>query len=205
MIYPSIKKSFRDQVLLDLVDFRLKEDAIHVIFGDNGAGKTTLLKILAGLLPADEPVPPLEDCTLVMQKPFLFRGTTYTNLAYPLKLQNLEPKQLDARVKAMAEHIGISHLMQHNAKKLSGGEAQKVNLARALLCDPKILLLDEPTASIDRRSTRVIEEQILRYQKEHHATVLLVTHNMDQARRLGQHIYILEEGRLYETDETDVY
>lgn len=200
----NIKKSFKDRLILDLEGFKLKEGAIHVIFGDNGAGKTTLLKILAGLSPADEAVEPLQKCTMVMQKPFLFRGTVRSNLAYPLELRKLPTAQIEGRIKTMANDLGIEGLLEYNAKKLSGGEAQKVNLARALLCDPEVLLLDEPTASIDRKSTRMIEEQILKYQEKHHSTVLLVTHNMDQARRLGQYIYILEEGKLYETDETDV-
>ena len=138
----------------------------------------------------------VEHMTYVFQKPYLFKRSVLENIAYPLKLRGLSHEQRDKRAMEMMVRFEIEGLKDERADLLSGGESQKVALARALVFEPKLLLLDEPTSSIDPDSIQVMEREILDFNKKTQATIVIVTHNMDQASRLCHNILSLNQGKV---------
>ena len=165
----------------------------------NGCGKTTLLNIIAGL---DEEYMGdisydgsklnkniINNMTIVFQKPYLFKRTVYENIEYPLRIRGINKSEVKSLVSNIIKNLEIEDLMEKKAHLLSGGESQKVALARALVFQPKLLLLDEPTSNIDPNSIMILEREIFRFNEETGGTVIIVTHNMEQSIRLG-HIII---------------
>lgn len=193
-----LKKCFGGVTAVDIDHLEIPQAQISGIIGDNGCGKSTLLLILARLLKPDQGSIEhnLSPTTLVFQRPLLFRGTVRYNLLYPLKLRDASDLVAQKRVKQMMEEFEISHLAESQAQTLSGGETQKVNLARALLTDPKLLLLDEPTASIDENALGLMEQKIIQYHQSTGATLILVTHQREQANQLCHQLFEMKAGRI---------
>lgn len=189
----------------------IKGAQITGVIGPNGAGKSTLLNIVAGLdLPTQGKVYygidgefsdriPQKQLTLVFQNPYLIDTTVEGNIAYPLKLRGWEEKKIDERVSELLEELGLSDLRKQRSRKLSGGEMQKVALARALSFQPELLLLDEPTANIDPATTAEIERMLLKINREKKTTIILITHNLVQARRLCDELLFFHKGKLVES------
>jgi len=201
-------------------DFRLKIDdcllqagRIYSIAGPNGSGKTTLLNLLAflrepsggriffkgnivdyadraGLLRLRRRV------GYLMQNPYLFNMSVYDNIAYGLKVRAVPGDELRARVEAIMARLSLSPLAKRNAHRISGGEAQRVALARTLVLNAAVVLLDEPTANVDRASVRAVEEAVLRINRETNTTVILTTHSEDQAFRMSRHRLCIIKGRV---------
>lgn len=200
------RKKYRNTMVLDIDDLTIPKGIITGITGSNGAGKTTLLNIIAGLddgfegevtyngLPISNHV--RESMTLVFQKPYLFRRSVYDNIAYPLQIRNKSKEEIDKGVLSAAESLGIEELLKKKGHQLSGGEAQKVAMARALSIRPRLLLLDEPTSNLDPDSTLRMEEAVRRYNYATGATIVIITHNMEQAERLCKNQIKLELGRM---------
>ena len=138
----------------------------------------------------------IERMTLVFQKPYLFRRSVFDNIAYPLQIREWTREKIKERVAETAVMIGIDDLLTKKGHQLSGGESQKVSLARAIAIQPQLLLLDEPTSNLDPESVIRMEEAIKSYSEEHKATVLMITHNMEQAERICQNQIRLELGRM---------
>jgi tungstate transport system ATP-binding protein len=206
-------------VALDAVTFRAGARAIldgvsgtiahgnrTVVLGPNGAGKSVLLRILHGLLPptsgavrwatperAGEP----RRQAMVFQRPVLFRRSVIGNLMLALEIAGVAHRERDVRAHNALARVGLIGLAHRPARVLSGGEQQRLALARAWALEPEVLLLDEPTANLDPSSTREVERVI---QAIHDAgtKIVLVTHNLGQARRLGDEILFLDRGRLLE-------
>ncbi len=195
--------------------------AIHAVVGPNGSGKTSLLR-LVGLL--DSPTGGrIEfageaaqvgrgDATrqrrrmgFVMQDPYMLRGTVLDNVAYGLKLRGVGRAEARERVGACLARLGLEGFEARKAGALSGGEAKRVALARALVLEPEVLLLDEPTANVDRGQVRRVEDEIRRAQQERGATVILTTHDLDQARRLTDSITSLVSGRIVPAPPDNVF
>ena len=181
---------------------------ITTLLGPSGSGKTTLLRIIAGL---DSPTEgsvvyegkPITDselnflrqkATLVFQKSVIFDTTVYNNIAYGLKLGDYSKEKINDKVGEVLELVRLDGYEKRRAKKLSGGEQQRVSLARALVLDRELLLLDEPTVNIDPKNVSIIEEAILRVNREKNTTIVLATHNMFQAEALSEKIALLLEG-----------
>lgn len=164
----NLQKSFDGRKVLDLKQGLIKSGSRTAIIGPNGAGKSTLLRIIAGLESADSGVIsyggsatfPRMDITMVFQKPYLISTTVEKNIAYPMKLRGYEPALMEQRTNELMEELNLTGLRKQKAWKLSGGETQKVALARALSFHPKLLLLDEPTANIDPYTTADIEKML---------------------------------------------
>ena len=164
------------------------------LVGDNGAGKSTLLRLIAGLdldytghiyydgQPLTKPL--YQKMTMVFQTPYLLKRSVYDNIAYPLQLRHRPAAEIRQKTDAMIKRFGIENLAKQYAHKLSGGESQKVALARALIFEPELVLLDEPMSGIDAASVRFMEQMIQEYAKEHHKTVIMITHNARQAEEL---------------------
>jgi molybdopterin-binding protein len=181
---------------------------ITTLLGPSGSGKTTLLRILGGL---DSPTKGTivyggktitdsernllrQKATLVFQKSVFFDTTVYKNIAYGLKLGDHSKEEISDKVGEVLELVRLEGYEKRRAKKLSGGEQQRVSLARALVLNRELLLLDEPTVNIDPKNVSIMEETILRVNREKNTTIVLATHNMFQAEALSERIALLLEG-----------
>ncbi len=188
--------------LVDGIDLTLGNDGITMVMGPNGAGKSLLLRMLHGLI---EPTAgeilwgghPLTTevrrrQALVFQKPVLLRRSVAANVDFVLR-----GKGIPARREALLEYVGLGGHAGQPARLLSGGEQQRLALARALATDPQVLLLDEPTASLDPASVLKIEE-IVRGVAAEGKRIIFITHDLGQAKRLADDVVFLADGRLAE-------
>lgn len=201
-------KKYDDNIILDIQNLEIEEGKITGITGPNGAGKSTLLNILGGIdtdfigkikyddLDFNKEI--AKNMTFVFQKPYLFRRTVYDNIAYPLRLRNVNKETEESLVKEIIKDLEIGDLIDKKGHRLSGGESQKVALARGLVFIPKLLLLDEPTSNIDPESIKIMEREILKFNKKTNSTVIIVTHNLEQSQRICDNIIYLQGGRIGE-------
>ncbi|MDA8586023.1 ATP-binding cassette domain-containing protein [Rhodobacteraceae bacterium] len=195
----------RGKAILGPIDLNLGATGITMVIGPNGAGKTTLLKVLHGVervsdgtidwaQPADIA---RQGQAYVFQSPIMLRRTVRQNLAYPLQLVGVSKSEIETRVTAWAERIGLGDALDRPAPRISGGEKQKLALGRALIRDPDVLFLDEPCANLDGRSILDIEALLL----EAHASgtrIIMTTHDLAQCRRLASEVVFLLNGRIHE-------
>lgn len=190
------------QRLVDAIDLVLDPAQLTVVMGPNGAGKSLLLRLVHGLIAPTEghiswggkPLSPDVRATqaMVFQRPVLLRRSVTANMAFALSLKaTVDPR----RIEALLARVGLEDKAQQPARRLSGGEQQRLALARALALEPKVLLLDEPTANLDPASALLIEEIVA---EEHRAgcKVIFVTHNPPQARRLAGDVVFMHRGRV---------
>ena len=201
-----VKKVYGGRTVLDIEALAIEEGKITGITGPNGCGKSTLLNIVSGYdgdfqgkiryngRPLDRKI--RDWMTHVFQKPYLFKRTVYENIDYPLKIRNISGEERKKRILDILKRLEIEDLSEKRADLLSGGESQKVALARALVFGPKLLLLDEPTSNIDPESIKILEREILNFNQETAATIVIVTHNLEQSKRLCHNILYLEEGKV---------
>lgn len=204
----NLKKVYRDKVVLNIESLSLEKGKIYGVIGPNGAGKSTMLRIIAGLEDATSGSvfynnnqlkdSTIKNLTFMSQRPYLLRASVFNNIAYPLKVRKYKKEIIDKKVVDIVKEFNIFDLRHQLATTLSGGESQKVALARALVFEPKLLLLDEPTANIDPNSIELIEKQIIKRNKEKNMTTIIITHNMGQARRLCDEMIFMKEGRIIE-------
>ena len=204
-----IKRLVRDygtKRVLDLEEVTIEKGTRTAIIGPNGAGKSTLLNIVSRIDSASEGevVYESEDprlVTQVFQQPYMLRTSVERNIQYPLRLRNWPEDRMKKRSDELMEELGLLDLRNQKAWRLSGGETQKVALARALSFEPSLLLLDEPTANIDPATTAEIEEMLLKINREEGTTILFVTHNLAQARRVCNRLLFLDKGKLVESGD----
>ena len=198
--------------ILNSISYQFNKGHIYGIIGPNGAGKTTYLKVLSGFLkPAegmvyfqDKPVTkPQRNIAVVWQKPYLLQTSVYLNVAYGLKVRDMSKNKIDKHVSEILDLFQISHLAKQKAASISGGESAKVAIARAVITSPDLLILDEPTASLDPQSVLDIEEIIMNLKEKYNMTILFVTHNMFQAKRIADVTLFFYRGQLIEGQPTD--
>ena len=192
------------RVVLDELNLELEGEGISLILGPNGAGKTLLLRLIAGLLPASAgrfdwagAEQPSGRLAMVFQQPMLLRLSVFANVEFALRPQAISAAERKARTALVLERVGLSHRAGDSARLLSGGERQRLALARAWVMRPRLLLLDEPTASLDPSATEQVE-RIIREIRTEGAKVLMTTHNLGQATRLADDIIFLADGRVQE-------
>jgi tungstate transport system ATP-binding protein len=140
---------------------------------------------------------------IVFQNTVLFDGNVYKNVAYGIKLRKVKKNEIRPKIMKALDTVGLAHLEKRHINTLSGGEAQRVAIARVLVYEPEILLLDEPTANLDPANTANIESAIRRARDTYGTTVILATHNMYQAKRLGDRIAVLLDGQFIEVGDRD--
>lgn len=206
ILLENIKKSYEDKTVLDIGSCSIRNGHITGIIGPNGAGKSTLLKIISGIEPPDHgmirfngsPEIPQKKITLVFQKPYLLSASVKKNITYPLKIRGCNPTEAEHRADILMDKLSLTDLKKKKAWKLSGGETQKTALARALSFDPELLMLDEPTANIDPHSTSEIEKILKEVNAQQNTTILIVTHNLAQAKRLCDDIIMMHNGHITE-------
>lgn len=195
--------SRRGKRLLGPVDLELGPDGFTVVIGPNGSGKTSLLRVMHGLerLSAGSAAWQIEERAArarqayVFQTPILLRRSVAQNLSYPLKLRG-QTAQADL-LRDWAMRIDLADALERSALRLSGGEKQKLALARALIVKPDVLFLDEPCANLDGRSTREIEALLVAAQSGG-TRIIMATHDLGQARRLGSDAIFMLGGRVHE-------
>ncbi|HJX41032.1 MAG TPA: phosphate ABC transporter ATP-binding protein [Anaerolineales bacterium] len=204
-----VEVSYEGRRILEVDQLEVQQGETLVVVGPNGAGKSTLLRLLnfleapsgGRLLFRGEPVPhpaPLElrrRVTTVFQRPALLNRTVWDNVAYGLRVRGGAPGE---PLRELLRRLDLEDLAQARAGSLSGGEAQRVALARALAVRPQVLLLDEPTANLDPYNLSVVEGMIQQLRAEGASTLVIVTHNVFQARRLADRVAMLHGGRLIE-------
>jgi len=207
-----VRKAYGDRVVLDISELSLLARQTCALVGPNGSGKTTLLKLLALierptsgeiLLDSNRPWNGSTNRTLLSRRvtmvghpPFLFNRSVGYNIAYGMKLRGIPRKRIRERTRAVLEIVGMEDFRKRDARKLSSGEQQRVALARALALEPEILLLDEPTASVDAKHAEKIEQLIKRLASDDRMTVVFSTHNYHQAASLAERIVSLYDGRV---------
>lgn len=191
--------------ILDRISLTVESGAPTVLIGPNGAGKTTLLRAAMGLIqPARgrvtwagrEHAPP-DKRAIMFQRPVMLRRSVLGNIRYALRAANAPRDTQTERATDLLTLAGLRHLMHRPARRLSGGEQQRLALARALARAPNLLLLDEPTASLDPHATGAIEEAV-RSIANLGVKVVMSTHDLGQAKRLAGDIVLLHRGRLLE-------
>ena len=208
-----LAKKYRDVKALKSVSLELQGNKIIVLLGVNGAGKTTLMRLIAGLERPDSGNllfnnQNIDDnalrqvSTLVFQKTAMFTMNVYDNLAFGLKIRKVPKEEIPKKVCDALDAVRLSGFEKRRAKKLSGGEQQRIALARAFLLDSHVLLLDEPTANLDPNSAAIIEKAIIS-QKSSQRIIVMATHNLNQARRMADEIVHIHNGEVVEVAKSE--
>jgi len=208
-----VRQVYGTRTVLDIPALTVQRGEVLAVVGPSGAGKSTLLRLMALLeTPAQgkmllhldgERVTAATASTaqrrrlaMVFQRPALLSRSVRANIAYGLRLRGERNGQ--QRIDTALERVSLTHLANAHPRTLSGGEMQRVAVARALVLEPHVLLLDEPTANLDPYNVRLIESLIREQHATHETTIILVTHNIFQARRLATRVVLLLEGALIE-------
>ncbi|MEP5151572.1 ABC transporter ATP-binding protein [Planktotalea sp.] len=195
----------RGKVILGPVDLALEAGKFTIVLGPNGAGKTTLLRMLHGvermsggrLTLAGTDKDARQEQAYVFQSPIMLRRSVRANLTYPLQLIKTPKDVIERKVHDWAGRIGLEDALERHAPRLSGGEKQKLALARALIREPDVLFLDEPCANLDGRSTREIEA-LLQAANARGTSIIMTTHDLGQAKRLASDVVFLLSGAVHE-------
>lgn len=198
--------------VIDDLSLKVEDGEFLVILGPSGCGKTTLLRLIAGLLSPTRGNIVLSgvDASLLKAKDrrigwvsqsvsnYSFLNV-YANIALPLKADKIDLKEIEKKVEAVAKELGIEYLLGRKPKELSLGQQQKLALARAMVKDPDLYLLDEPFSAVDPSSRKELRELLKAVQKKMHATFLLVSHDSMDALSLADRVAILDQGRIIQS------
>lgn len=209
----NVTKKYSAKTVLNINRLSIESGSTTAILGPNGAGKSTLLRILnllddpnTGTLRFDgEPVGGLtvsarlnamRQMSMVFQRSYMLHTSVYENIAYGLKLRRIPSRERRQRIMESLAFVGLSDFAERPANKLSGGEMQRVAMARALALRPRVLLLDEPTANLDPASVQTMESIIGDSRERFETTVVIVTHHIFQAKRLANRAVLLINGEV---------
>ena len=206
-------RSYNGNPILRDCSFAFASGRTYVLQGPNGSGKSTLFRALALLEKPDSGRVEYRDggrilaadlalrrrITLVLPRTGVFNTTVFKNVAYGLKLRGLDRPAIERKVQSALEFVGLGPKAGQHGRTLSSGETQRLGLARALVLEPEVLFLDEPTASIDQENTEIIEEIIGAMKKESRSLVIMTTHDRDQAERLADQLLVIQDGILIQT------
>jgi len=217
----NVTHRYNGRAVLDIPRLSIERGKIYCVVGPNGSGKTTLLSIMNLLFRPStgqlffEGIPIQYEggnrlelqraMAMTLQIPYLFNTTVEGNIAYGLRARGIPRKDRAAIIEGALQQVGLRAFAKRRARELSGGEAQLVAIARALVLDPKILFLDEPTANVDVGHIQRLEEVIAVINRGRGTTIVLTTHNVPQAYRLAHHVFPLFEGRLVASTMHNVF
>ena len=218
VIVRGISKTFDGKVAVKEVSLDLREGEVLGIVGPSGSGKTTLLRLISLLIRQDSGSIMIQgvdtegseehrrrlrkQTAMVFQYSALFDTSIFNNVALGLKIRGFGEKEIETRVRDILGLVKLSGLEKRRANTLSGGEAQRVALARALVVQPKVLLLDEATANLDPKNVEIIEGLVTRANVESKTSIIIATHNLNQARRLTNRTAFLLDGEQVEVGDT---
>ncbi len=207
-----LKVLYGQDTVLDVKRLELERGKIHVLVGPNGSGKTTLLRVIGGLerpasgrvevfgqeivsLPYRERLKLIRRMAFCFQKPYLFNKTVRRNVEYGLAARGAKRSQVADSVTAVMERLKVAQLQHRNAHTLSAGESRRVSLARAIVLEPELILLDEPVANVDQASVPLVESAVTALHSKG-STVVVATHVLEQAYRFSANVVRLERGRI---------
>jgi tungstate transport system ATP-binding protein len=209
-----LTKFYNGKKVLDIPNLIIKKGTVHGVMGPNGSGKTTLLSILSLLIKPtsgsisfdgleidsrdDDDYILRRQMTMVLQNPFLFNSTVEKNVAYGLRIRGLSKREQKQKVAECLDLVGLTGFEKRKAQELSGGEAQRVAIARGIAVTPKVLFLDEPTANLDKIHIDVLENIVKKLNRRYKTTIIFTTHDLNQACRLACGIVILSQGKIKE-------
>ncbi len=213
---------YGERAILENINLNVDRGEVFALIGPTGAGKTTLLRIIdllevpgAGEIYFDGKCIPRSGkqrleirrrMSFIHQKPQVFNLSVYDNVACGLRWRGEEKNRIAGKVDHILEMVGLKGYKNRNARTLSGGEAQRVALARSLVLEPEVLLLDEPTANLDPVSTAKIEQLISYVARQRNTTMIMATHDMSQGQQLADRMGVLLDGRLVQTGNvTDIF
>lgn len=192
-------KTYQHRTVLNFPDFSTKPGTIYAVIGANGCGKSTFAKVLSGTISPDRPakalISPEQSIGYLPQKPYAFHMSLFQNVM--INAEGTRDKS-GKRAEALLSALSLSHLSEKKAVSLSGGETARMALARLLMKDYSVLILDEPCAAMDITSTLQTEKLIRAYCDRTNAVVFLITHSLQQAVRLSDEVLFLSEGNLLE-------
>jgi molybdopterin-binding protein len=205
----NLSKKYEGKNVLEDISIFLEKGTTLGLIGPTGCGKTTLLRIINLIEPPSsgkiifngqeipktkkEQIDIRRKIGLVFQKPIVFKGTVYDNICYGLKIRGENETSYHDKIKNLLDSLGLSGYEKRDASTLSGGETQRMALARALVTEPDLLLLDEPTANLDPQSTEKIENFMEKLRDERETTIIIATHNLIQGQHLADEILILNK------------
>lgn len=210
--FEQISYQKNNDTILSNITGMIPKGKITTLVGPSGAGKTSLLKLCNGLkspssgeihinnhrIETYDPLSLRRHVGLALQQATMIYGTVMKNLALPLTLQNKHLTETEA--KKLLTRVGLdTKLLSRHVNDLSGGQRQKLSIARTLVNQPQILLLDEITSSLDPISVEEIEELIHRINKEYRTTIVWITHDLEQARKMGHYVWVMMDGQLIES------
>lgn len=202
-----IEKIFDEQTLFSIEHFVFETGKTYGLIGHNGMGKTTLLRMLGGFDPdfygrvtydgQSYSSHVTKRLSYITQEPYMLNRSVQENLAYPLQIRKTDRTIVDSKVNEWVHKLDLTPLADRKAIVLSAGEQQKVALARGLIYQPELIFLDEPTANIDPDTVSVLEQIVRAYQLETKATIIWVTHNLDQAFRICDEVVVMKKDGLH--------
>jgi tungstate transport system ATP-binding protein len=211
--------TYGEKEVLKNIELTIQQGEIFALMGPSGAGKTTMLRILNLFEKPDsgrlifkgvplngthmEKLNARRKMSLLFQTPSVFNASVFENVAYGLKVRGVDKDTMEEKVIRSLAIVGLEGKEKQKARTLSGGEAQRMAFARAIVYDPDILLLDEPTSSLDPLNVAKIEEIIKRIQGERGTTIVFATHNMYQVKRIADRVGILLNGELIEVNSIE--
>ena len=209
-----ITKTYGNRMILNDCSYVFDKTGTYVLMGSNGCGKSTFLRICALLEPQDngelayfdngtslaQDITLRRRLTLVLPRTGVFNTTVDKNVAYGLKIRGLDHAVIERKVIAALDFVGLGPKAGQHARTLSSGETQRLGIARALVLEPEVLFLDEPTASIDEENTGIIESIIGTMSKEGRSKIIMTTHDRDQANRVGDVQLVMKNGRIENQD-----
>lgn len=214
----NLHKAFHTHTVLDQVSLELPHGQVLAVLGRSGCGKTTLLKAVAGLLTPDggsinwagqsmETVPSRErEMVYLFQEPLLFPHlTVFENLAYGLRVRKEADTQVQQKVAQMLQELELQEHAQKKPSQLSGGQRQRVAFGRAVIFLPRVLLLDEPFASLDAQTRATMQRLFLRLARKYHITALFVTHDVKEALLVGDRFAYMAAGKLQVYTSKDAF
>lgn len=215
----NLTKTYEQNRVLEIQKLEIFKGEIFTLVGPSGAGKSTFLRLLnflefpntgqvnfAGRVFEQGQEMPLHlrrRVTMVFQRPMLLDRSVWDNVTFGLRLRG--EKDAYRKVRASLDEVGLTHLARKRARTLSGGEAQRVSLARAMVLEPDVLLLDEPTANLDPYNVSLIEDIVRKINEHCQTTIVLVTHNVFQAKRLAERVALILNGKIIEVADVNKF
>lgn len=220
----NLKVSYGERTVLQVEHAAFERGRFYGVVGPSGSGKSTLLRIINLLerpqtgrmhffgtevelasLTYKKGLPIQRQMGYVAQKPAMFQASVFDNVALGLRYRKQAKNTIYPLVMEALEQVELAHLANQRANTLSGGEAQRIALARALVYEPALLLLDEPTASLDPYNITIFERVVKTIHQQKHTTILMITHNLPQAKRLAQTCLFVYQGAIVEAAETEAF
>ncbi len=206
----NISKNYNGKEVLKDCSLSFEKSGVYVIMGSNGSGKSTFLRICSLLESPDggninyfsdsvelpKNINLQRRITLLLPEIGVFNTTVFKNVAYGLKIRGMKKKDIVEKVERALDFVGLFHKVNQNALTLSSGEIKRMGIARAIAIEPEIIFLDEPTASVDKANTELIENILIEMKRRFNTIIILTTHDITQAKRIGDVLFVVNNHKI---------